>query len=274
VITPYPPDVASLTGNTPLGADVQSLRRGSPREVAHEFEAMLLAQMISAMRKTVPESSLLGSSPHRQVLDGVFDMEMARALSADDGLGLSEVLTRQLGLEEEKAGVQGAAMLDAHGHGAVGLQARTGATGAGAASDASDGGAEMTLPVRGRVSSGFGPRRHPVDGRTHFHSGIDVAAPRGSEIVSPAPGQVVETGSGGASGRFLRVRHGDGTVSSYAHLDRIDVREGDRITDGQLLGTVGTTGRSTGPHLHLSVYRDGSAVDPSTWLETVARART
>jgi murein DD-endopeptidase MepM/ murein hydrolase activator NlpD len=267
VITPYPPDVASLTGNTPLGADVQSLRRGSPREVAHEFEAMLLAQMISAMRKTVPESSLLGSSPHRQVLDGVFDMEMARALSADQGLGLSEVLTRQLGLEEEKAGA-----LKPAAQTTVGPQASAGAPATAPSADGS--GAELTLPVRGRVSSGFGPRRHPVDGRTHFHSGIAVAAPRGTEVVSPAAGEVVETGSGGVSGRYLRVRHGDGTVSSYAHLERIAVREGDRIEGGRVLGTVGTTGRTTGPHLHLSVHREGDAIDPTAWLDSVEGART
>jgi murein DD-endopeptidase MepM/ murein hydrolase activator NlpD len=270
VITPYQPDVASLTGDSPLGGDVESLRRGSPQEVAREFEAMLLAQMIAAMRKTVPESGLLGSSPHRQVLDGVFDMEMARALSSDQGLGLSEVLMRQLGLDTEKAGAKKPDDGPAHVHGAAAPQA--GAAAAEPAPDAS--GSDLTLPVRGRVSSGFGPRKHPVDGRTHFHSGIDVAAPRGSEIVSPAAGEVVETGSGGASGRFLRVRHGDGTVSSYAHLDRIEVREGDRIAGGQLLGTVGTTGRTTGPHLHLSVHREGNAIDPSEWLESVARART
>ncbi len=267
MIGPFQPDVSSLTGGTPLGGDVESLRRGSPREIAREFEAMLLAQMITAMRKTVPDSSLLGSSPHRQVLDGVFDMEMARALSADQGLGLSEVLTRQLGLEEEKAGAT-----KPQAHATVGPEAIAGSPTSDPSADAS--GPELTLPVRGRVSSGFGPRRHPVDGRPHFHSGIDVAAARGSEVVSPAAGEVVETGSGGASGRYLRVRHGDGTVSSYAHLERIDVREGDRIEGGQILGTVGTTGRTTGPHLHLSVLREGSAIDPTAWLENVAGART
>lgn len=270
MITPYQPDVASLAGGTPLGGDVDALRRASPREVAREFEAMLLAQMITAMRKTVPESSLLGSSPHRQVLDGVFDMEMARALSADQGLGLAEVLERQLGLEAE-AGAKGS---DPHGHDAAGIRTSAATDLESSANAAEASGTELTLPVRGRISSGFGTRRHPLSGRTHFHSGIDVAAPRGSEVVSPAAGEVVETGSGGASGRFARVRHEDGTISSYAHLERLDVRRGDPIANGQVLGTVGTTGRSTGPHLHLSVQREGDAIDPAAWLETVARART
>jgi murein DD-endopeptidase MepM/ murein hydrolase activator NlpD len=254
------PDVATLAGMTPLGNEAEGLRNRSPREIAREFEAMLVAQMISAMRKTVPESGLLGSSPHRQVLDGVFDLEMARALTEDGGLGLADVLGRQLVLAEAKAG----ASPSSHGGAAP---ARTGLADAAAkAAEGAASGVAIDSPVRGRLSSGFGPRRHPITGESHFHSGIDVAAPRGSEVSSPAAGEVVEVGLGGAAGRFVRVRHGDGTTSSYAHLDTVLVRSGQTVQPGETLGTVGDSGRATGPHLHLSVQRDGTAIDPLAWL--------
>jgi murein DD-endopeptidase MepM/ murein hydrolase activator NlpD len=254
-------DIASLAASTPLGSEAEGLRNRSPREIAREFEAVLVAQMITAMRKTVPESSLLGASPHRQVLDGVFDLEMARALTEDGGLGLAEVLGRQLGLEEEKAGAPEAASALTPGARAA----------AGAAADSS--GVAIDSPVRGRVSSGFGPRRHPITGESHFHSGIDVAAPRGSEVASPAAGEVVEVGAGGPAGRFVRVLHGDGTTSSYAHLEAVLVRTGQRIESGEALGTVGASGRATGPHLHLTVERDGEVIEPLGWLDATGRGR-
>jgi murein DD-endopeptidase MepM/ murein hydrolase activator NlpD len=119
----------------------------------------------------------------------------------------------------------------------------------------------------GRVTSPYGPRRDPLGGGRRIHTGIDVAAPRGSEIFAPAAGTVrVATMiyEGGAHhGTVVVVDHGGGLSSFYSHLDRLDVVPGQWVAEGQSLGTVGMTGQTTGAHLHFEVWRDGSPVDPA-----------
>ncbi|MFO7777300.1 MAG: M23 family metallopeptidase [Nitriliruptoraceae bacterium] len=126
----------------------------------------------------------------------------------------------------------------------------------------------LQLPVTGahRVSSRFGMRRHPIHGDVRMHTGLDLAAPIGTPVSTAAAGRVVAAGSRGGYGLTVDVDHGDGLLTRYAHLDRIDVARGDRLTAGQRLGTVGMTGTVTGPHLHLEVREHGQAVDPADWL--------
>ena len=114
----------------------------------------------------------------------------------------------------------------------------------------------------GRVSSGFGMRRHPITGVDKMHNGVDVAAPAGAPIRSPASGVVSFAGSRGGYGLFVIVDHGNGVETRYAHQQRLDVRAGDRVEAGQVVGAVGATGLATGPHLHFEVRRDGTPVDP------------
>lgn len=117
-----------------------------------------------------------------------------------------------------------------------------------------------------RVSSTFGPRTDPITGKTASHSGIDLAAPVGTPVVAMADGVVTRIQNefqGGGAGNNVRVQHADGYECVYMHLHSIAVVEGQKVSAGTILGTVGSTGRSTGPHLHLSVYRDGVAVDPA-----------
>jgi len=113
-----------------------------------------------------------------------------------------------------------------------------------------------------RISSYFGNRTHPVTGKPQFHEGIDVPAPYKTEIYCVALGTVVETGSHYANGKYVLVDHGGGIVTSYAHLSVIEVKKGDILEKGDVLGLVGSTGWSTGYHLDLSVYVNGKAVDP------------
>ncbi len=115
------------------------------------------------------------------------------------------------------------------------------------------------------ISSYFGNRIHPVTGKLQFHEGIDIPAPYKTEIYCVADGVVVETGSHYANGKYVLVDHGSGIVTSYAHLSRISVKKGDILEQGELVGLVGSTGWSTGNHLDLTVYVDGTAVDPLTY---------
>lgn len=121
----------------------------------------------------------------------------------------------------------------------------------------------LHLPVDARVSSDFGPRIHPVTGEWKQHAGIDLAAPTGTPIGAAAAGTVTFAGVRGGYGNLVIIDHGDGTETRYAHQDTIAVRAGQQVAVGELLGTVGSTGMSTGPHLHLEVRRDGRPVDPA-----------
>ncbi len=116
------------------------------------------------------------------------------------------------------------------------------------------------------LTSAFGLRVHPIRGTTDMHTGLDFAAAMGTPIGAATSGVVIRAGDGGGYGRLVVVRHADGVETWYAHLSAIDVRAGQRVRTGDALGAVGTTGNSTGPHLHLEVRVDGSPVDPARWL--------
>ena len=123
-------------------------------------------------------------------------------------------------------------------------------------------------PLAGIMSSPFGLKRFYNDQPRRPHGGIDIAAPEGTPILAPADGVVVETGDYFFNGNSVFIEHGLGLQTFYAHMSRIDVQPGDRITKGQVLGAVGQTGRVTGPHLHWSVGLNATWVNPLLVLET------
>jgi murein DD-endopeptidase MepM/ murein hydrolase activator NlpD len=123
-------------------------------------------------------------------------------------------------------------------------------------------------PAPGRpISSGFGIRKDPLLGTPALHSGIDFRAQLGSNALVTAPGIVVKAGWNGGYGRMVEVDHGNGFTTRYGHLSRIDVKVGDRVVRGGVIGEVGSSGRSTGPHLHYEVRRNGDAIDPLAFLK-------
>lgn len=116
------------------------------------------------------------------------------------------------------------------------------------------------------VSSSFGMRRDPFLRRPAMHSGIDFRARTGTPILATGPGRVVRAGWAGGYGRLVEIDHGGGWTTRFAHMSRIDVKVGDRIETGERIGAVGSTGRSTGPHIHYEIRRNGKAVDPINFL--------
>lgn len=123
-------------------------------------------------------------------------------------------------------------------------------------------------PVRGhyRVTSSFGNRSNPFGWGYEFHDGLDFPAPTGTLVRVTAPGQVVQVGWNGPFGLSVTIDHGYGYRTLYGHLSRTSVQVGAWLQDGEALGQVGSTGRSTGPHLHYSLYRYGVAVNPAAYL--------
>ncbi len=118
------------------------------------------------------------------------------------------------------------------------------------------------LPVNGRISSPFGMRMHPIKRVWKMHNGVDFAAPCGTPIYSPADGVVIEAGYAGGYGYRVIVDHGGGLTTSYSHLPGIEISVGTKLKAGQRLGSVGTSGLSTGCHLHWMAMRDGTPFDP------------
>ena len=127
------------------------------------------------------------------------------------------------------------------------------------------------LPVAGRFSGAFGLQRFFNDRPRQPHSGLDIAAPEGTPILAPAAGVVMEIGDYFFNGRTVILDHGQGLVSMYNHMSRIDVVKGMRVARGQMLGAVGKTGRVTGPHLHWTISLNDARVDPALFLSAPAR---
>ena len=127
----------------------------------------------------------------------------------------------------------------------------------------------LVLPAEGRKSGVFGSQRFFNNQPRKPHSGLDIAAPVGTPIKSPAPGVVVVTGHFFFNGNTVMIDHGGGLVSMMCHMESISVQEGHAVERGSILGTIGTTGRSTGPHLHWSTSLQGERIDPEDLMRVV-----
>ncbi len=208
--------------------------RGTAKEeeqkhkVAEEFAALLFFEVIKAMRATIPHGGLFEeNSLSRDIYTSLADMEVARAMAKRGGMGLGRFVERALG--------------GAYSH-------------------------KPMQPVAGIVSSAFGPRPDPLAGEERFHKGVDIAAPAGSPVRAVASGEVVFSGRAEGYGNLVTLDHGDGVMTRYAHNGANLVSVGERVAAGQEIALVGTSGWSTGPHLHFEVIGEGQLIDPQPFL--------
>lgn len=122
----------------------------------------------------------------------------------------------------------------------------------------------LRTPIDGaRLTSGFGMRRHPILGFSLMHKGVDFGAQTGTPIQAAGDGVVEMAGWNGGYGQYVRIKHGNGYSTAYAHMSRMGVKPGQRVRQGQVIGAVGSTGRSTGPHLHYEVMQNGKQINPT-----------
>lgn len=126
---------------------------------------------------------------------------------------------------------------------------------------------EITVPVHGRISSNYGYRTNPISGAYALHTGVDIAADKGTPIVAAYNGVVEDTGVGAKSGNYVRMLHADGSETLYCHCSEIAADEGAVIRAGEIIAFVGSTGWSTGPHLHFEIHKNGNSIDPLTVIE-------
>jgi murein DD-endopeptidase MepM/ murein hydrolase activator NlpD len=121
------------------------------------------------------------------------------------------------------------------------------------------------MPVQGRMTSPFGYRIHPILRYRRMHTGVDFGAPYGAPIVASANGQVASAGWDGGYGKAVRIDHGAGLTTLYGHMSRVAVAPGQAVAAGQVIGYIGSTGLSTGPHLHYELHRNGQRIDPASF---------
>jgi len=235
----------------PLGA---AEPEAPERTAAKGLESFFLRQLLAETRAASP--GLLDGGFAGDTFRSMLDDALADAMSGA-GLGLADTFEAALG---GAPGEGDEVVLDAEEYDRA----------VGAAPERSTP-AAFVDPAVGRHSSPYGARTHPVTHAESFHQGLDIAAPAGSPARAAADGTVIQAGPAGTYGNLVVVRHPDGRETRYAHLATIAVRAGDRLAAGQALGTVGATGRVTGPHLHFEVRVDGHAVDPAPLLPAPGR---
>ena len=125
--------------------------------------------------------------------------------------------------------------------------------------------------LKGWMSSRFGMRNDPITGRRVWHNGVDFAGKEGADVVTVAAGVVVFAGDRNGYGEMVEVNHGNGFSTRYGHHKELLVKVGDIVKKGQIVGLMGSSGRSTGPHVHFEVFKNGRVVDPSSYIHRASR---
>lgn len=227
------------------------------RSAAKEFEALFLNYLLNVMRETIEDSGLSEKGLGESTYTELFDQEVARSLAARGALGISDILVRKLSGQAPAAGP---------GTEHESAPRLSPASGPGLHSGGLDEVPDFRMPVQAHFSSSFGIRKDPFTHEMRMHRGVDIAAPEGLEVRAACAEQVVFSGYEKGYGNTVVVQHPGGFETRYAHLGKLLVSAGDLLQTEQVLGTVGNTGRSTGPHLHFEVSRYGDRIDPKPLL--------
>jgi murein DD-endopeptidase MepM/ murein hydrolase activator NlpD len=247
-------DVAAPRGAKPGEKAEPSLEQ--MKSLAAQFESVLLGQMMRQMRESMFEKGDDDEKSSGFTMGPLADQvyaELSLALSRAGGVGLSDALggalTRQAA-PEEPSSTSGVDRLS------------------GFLSTPEVDSAQLTqLPPGLQITSGFGLRPDPIDGQTKFHKGMDIAMPVGQHVGAADAGRVESVGELPGYGLTVVVRHQNGMATRYAHLSEATVKVGEDVTKGQVIAKSGNTGRTTGPHLHFEVLKNGQAMDPGKAID-------
>ncbi|MFQ5330207.1 MAG: peptidoglycan DD-metalloendopeptidase family protein [Thermodesulfobacteriota bacterium] len=258
-----------INTNDTLQSVLQTNPNREKRELekaASEFEALFIHQMLKTMRKSVDKGSLFGNSKGEEIYKSMLDEELSKVMAQGKGMGLREMVVRDLrgidGREEKEGASEEMASPSVDGAGGVemGRPATSGAT-------LMDG--QERLPVKGDISSLYGFRKDSVTGEVTFHHGIDISAAEGSPVSAVAGGVVRFSGTRADYGNLVEVAHDDGSLSIYGHNRENMVAKGERVELSDIIAHVGKSGRAPTPHLHFEIRVDGFSVNPAEMLSLV-----
>ncbi len=282
------------TDATPPGVgDPKAAETAAERaKAAQQFEKLMLGQLISAMRATADidgdDDDDGGDAFARGTFEQMFDQAIAD--SGAGGLGLAKAFERSFGRTADPgaaitpavrwqpmpapAAIPEEAARPAFLPGDEAARAHAARSRQDIGTSFSDGAPMPGLwPVDGgEKSSGYGYRMHPIHNERRFHAGLDIAAPEGREIRAVDRGVVTYARRNPGYGNMVEITHADGIVTRYAHASRLHVREGDVVDVGEAIADVGSTGQSTGPHLHFEVRDKTHRLDPEAYLARLREA--
>lgn len=220
------------------GTEFRSGFQRTPQRVAQKLQGVFFEMLLKELKSDMPGSDL-GDMPGGDMMADLMSQTLASKLSGQVDLGLGRTLGVGAGGPHalHPPRMHGGSIMDA-------------------------------LPVHGRITSPYGFRRDPINGERKFHHGVDIAAPVGSPLRSSMAGEVVFAGTMRGYGKVVKVRRSDGVVLLLGHCSQLLVKVGDEVSLGQEVAEVGSTGRSTGPHVHMEVRFRGASVDPLRWLSS------
>jgi murein DD-endopeptidase MepM/ murein hydrolase activator NlpD len=255
----------SLTGKflNQANSENKELSKSQLKGAVKDLEAIFIYEMLKEMRQTT-QGGFLGKGMGNDIYGSLFDMEMAK-MFAQRGLGLGEIILKQME-GREKNRPNPSPLPEDLKISSLGKETRpvssTGRRMEEPVSEGNDKATSLRMPVDGRISSNFGWRPDPFTGEDKFHSGIDIAASSGQAIYPINQGRVIFSGLTKGYGNTVVIDHGDGYITKYGHNLTNLVSVGDDVEPGQVIALVGSTGRSTGPHLHFEIQHHGKKINP------------
>lgn len=266
-----PTDILIQSGRTlrsqiRTAQDSSGERRNEELKVAaQEFESLFVAYLLKVMRETIEESGLMESGLGKSIYTDLFDQEISRNIAKHGAFGIADLVFEKLSANNLDAGLQKSFYPDdqiSPAQESIPAIPQSEESYPNFGSDIPD----FLLPVQAPISSDFGLRQDPFLRQLKFHKGVDLAAPAGTKVRAALGGTVVFAGYEKGYGNNVLIQHSGGLQTRYAHLRSLNVRPGDVISTLEELGVVGDTGRSTGPHLHFEVIRQGETIDPRAVL--------
>lgn len=257
----------AATATNAMASAAKSGDHAKMEEAAKGFESFLYGFMFKSMYSSVQKSEFTESSMGNEIFMQMFIDEAAKNQTMAGSNSLSSQLMKQYEANMPKAereALRGSKDAAANTPFKVDdyikdVQSRPSQESEVAVKDDV---ARYVANLSESVTSHFGERRHPISGKVRHHDGMDFGLSHGTDLHCPAAGKVAFAGVLGGYGNAVIIDHGQGWMTKYGHLSEITVKPGDKINKNDLLGKVGSTGVSTGPHLHLEVLRDGVPVDP------------
>jgi flagellar protein FlgJ len=274
------------------GINLQQQRNKELKKACQDFESVFTYELLKSMRKTIDKCDLFHGGEGEEIYESLLDQELSKSMSGYGSNSLSELLYQQLSRidSSSQAGQAVSSDMDTTSHASEKVYSRiapsskpgrmihadpepepevlsTGDAQTVSKSDSPSGAdSKPDWPMKSVVSSRYGWRKDPFTSESRFHSGLDIAADKGTEVKAAMSGKVIMSCNMEDYGNVVAVDHGKGLVTIYAHNEKNLVKVGDKVEKGSFIARVGSTGRSTGPHLHFEVRKDGTRINPMEFL--------